>query len=151
MKSKLLIIIIAISLLFFMWVYFLLNPSYDKSVRAKYYYEIGEYKEALSLAKEAFSLDVYNRMASTIMAQSITSMKYVSYIERAKKYMQSINEIAMHDVVSDADKAKIRLMCKIMISSYIKLAPSVITDKDLTKDAAKYNDGFESLLEKINK
>jgi len=151
MKSKLLIVIVAFSLIFFMWLYFLINPSYDKSIRAKYYYEIGDYREALSLAREAFSIDIYNRMASTIMAQSITSMKYTSYIEDAKKYMLSINAIAVHDVVSDADKAKLRLICKIMISSYVKLAPSVITDKDLIKSAAQYNDKFEKLLEKINK
>jgi uncharacterized protein YfiM (DUF2279 family) len=134
-----------------MWIYFLVNPSYDKSIRAKYYYEIGDYKEALSLAKEAFALDVYNRMASTIMAQSITSMKYASFVKDAKKYMNTINEIASHDTVSDADKARMRLMCNIMISAYKKLAPSVVTDKELIHDAANYNDGFEQLLEKIDR
>ena len=114
-------------------------------------YEIGDYKEALSLAKDAFSSDVYNRMASTVMAQSIIAMKYISYIETAKKYKEIINEIATHAVVSDADKAKMRLMCQIMISSYVKLAPSVLTDEELISDAAKYNDEFEKLFEKINK
>jgi tetratricopeptide (TPR) repeat protein len=142
---------VAFFLILFMGVYFLINPSYDKSIRAKYYYEIGDYKEALALAKEAFSIDIYNRMASTIMAQSITSMKYTAYIEDAKKYMTVINEIAAHEVISDADKAKMRLMSEIMISSYVKLAPSVITDKDLTLEAAKYNNEFEKLLEKISR
>ncbi|EHP30320.1 hypothetical protein SMGD1_1797 [Sulfurimonas gotlandica GD1] len=131
--------------------YFLVNPSYEKSLKAKYYYEVGEYKEALALAKEAFSIDVYNRMASTIMAQSITSLKYVSYIDDAKKYMHDINKIATHDVISDADKAKIRTMCNIMLSAYIKLAPSVVTDTDLVDEAARYHDNFEKLLEKVNK
>ncbi|MFT7004550.1 MAG: hypothetical protein ACJAWW_001913, partial [Sulfurimonas sp.] len=30
-------------------------------------------------------------------------------------------------------------------------APSVVTDSDLVKEAAKYNDNFEKLLEKVNK
>jgi hypothetical protein len=151
MKSRVLIPGVAFLMLVVMGGYFLINPSYEKSLKAKYYYETGEYKEALTLAKEAFSIDVYNRMASTIMAQSITSLKYVSYNEDAKKYMYDINKIATHDVISDADKAKIRTICHIMISAYIKLAPSVVTDTDLVDDAARYYDDFEKLLDKVNK
>ncbi len=151
MNVKVLFPLIALVLILIMGIYFLINPSYEKSIRAKYYYEIGNYQEALVLAKEAFSMDVYNRMAATIMAQSITSMKYADYIRDAKKYMQEINAIAEHDVISDADKAKIRLICDIMISAYKKLAPSVVTDEQLVKDAAKYYDGFEKLLEKVSR
>ena len=151
MRSRVLIPSVASIILVVMGGYFLINPSYEKSLKAKYYYEIGEYKEALSLAKEAFNIDLYNRMASTIMAQSITSLKYVSYNEDAKKYMHDINKIAVHDIISDADKAKIRTICNIMISSYIKLAPSVITDEDLVDSAARNNETLEKLLEKVNK
>lgn len=151
MKPKVLIPSVAFLMIVIMGLYFLLNPSYEKSLKAKYYYEVGDYKEALVLAREAFSMDVYNRMASTVMAQSITSLKYISFIEDAKKYMGDINEIATHEIISDADKAKIRTMCHIMISAYIKLAPSIVTDSDLVDDAARYHDGFEKLLEKVNK
>jgi tetratricopeptide (TPR) repeat protein len=112
-----------------MAIYFMMNPSYQKSLQAKYYYEIGEYEEALSLANESFSMDLYNRMSSTIKAQSIISLKYVKYIKESEKYFKEINKIAIHDVISDAHKAKIRLMCEIMVNSYVKLAPSVITIK----------------------
>ncbi|MEA2092060.1 MAG: hypothetical protein U9O83_06815 [Campylobacterota bacterium] len=151
MKSKILIPSVGVLTILIMGLYFLINPSYEKSLKAKYYYEVGEYKEALVLAKEAFAMDVYNRMASTVMAQSITSLKYASFIEDAKKYMHDINEIATHEVISDADKAKIRTMCNIMISAYIKLAPSVVTDRDLVDEAARYHNNFEKLLEKVNK
>ncbi len=150
MKSKIFIPLLAIFLIFIMGAYFLINPSYEKSLRAKYYYEIGEYKEAHSLAKEAFSIDVYNRMAATIMAQSQTSLKYVSYIEEAKSYMKTIDEIAAKEKISDADRAKIAMMCNIMLSAYIKLAPSVITDEDLVNQSAQYHAKFEKLLEKID-
>ena len=150
MNTKIAIPAVALSLLLFMGGYFLVNPSYQKSIQAKYYYETGEYKEAYALANEAFSMDVYNRMASTIMAQSTTSLKYVKYIDTAKEYMVKINEIAKKESVTDADKAKIRIMCSIMIDSYVKLAPSVITDKDLVKNAATYYKNFEQLLEKVN-
>lgn len=141
--------LVAISLLLLMGGYFLVNPSYEKSIRAKYYFETGEYNQALVLSKEAFGEDVYNRMASTVMAQSITSLKYVKYINMGKDYVKDIDEIASHEFISDADKAKIRIMCKIMISSYIKLAPSVITNKQLVQESARYNQKFEKLLEKV--
>ena len=42
-------------------------------------------------------------------------------------------------------------MCEIITKSYVKLAPSVITNDDLTKQSAKYNTMFEKLLEKVNR
>lgn len=150
MNIKILIPVFAMVMVTFMSIYFFINPSYQKSVQAKYYYEIGEYKEAYSLAKEAFGLDLYNRMAATVMAQSTTSLRYVEYINEGQKYMREIGEIATHEIVSRADKAKIRLICQIMISSYKKLAPSVITDENLVSQAASYYSKFEKLLEKVN-
>ena len=151
MKSKFLFPSIAVFMIAFMGIYFLINPSYEKSIEAKYYYETGNYKLAYTLANEAFSLDVYNRMASTIMAQSKTSLKYVKYINEAKKYLLQINEIATHDFISSADRAKIKLISEIMVDSYVKLAPSVITDTELVHEAAKRHDDFEKLLEKVTK
>jgi len=151
MKTRFIFPGIALLLVTIMAVYFLLNPSYEKSIEAKYYYEMGDYKEAYSLATEAFSMDVYNRMASTIMAQSKTSMKYTKYIKEAKAYLEIINKIAEKDVISNADRARIRIMSEIVIDSYIKLAPSIITNEKLIHEAAKYYKDFESLLEKVNK
>ena len=151
MKPKIIILLFAVFTLLFMAVYFLVNPSYEKSVKAKYYFEMGEYKDAYSLAQEAFSIDVYNRMAATIMAQSKTSLRYVKYNRQAKKYMSQIDEIAMHEDISEADKAKIRLICEIMIGSYTKLAPSIITDKELVQETANYYHKFEKLLEKVTR
>jgi len=142
---------IAVIILLVMGLFFLANPSYKISIEAKYHYEIGEYKEAYALAEEAFNLDLYNRMASTIMAQSKISLEYVSYMDMANKYMKNINEIATHDVISSADKAKIRTICEIMIGTYTKLAPSVVTDKELVAKVASYHKKFESLFEKVNK
>ncbi|MBN2782716.1 MAG: hypothetical protein JXQ66_05700, partial [Campylobacterales bacterium] len=63
MSVKLSIILTALGLVVSMWIYFLINPSYEKSILAKYHYELGEYSKAYTLANEAFSMDVYNRMA----------------------------------------------------------------------------------------
>ena len=85
------------------------------------------------------------------MTQSQTSLKYVSYIDDAKKYMRIIDDIARKESISDADKAKMKMMCEIMISAYIKLAPSVVTDEELVEQAKEYYNKFEKLLEKINR
>ncbi len=143
-------LIIASTIILMMVVYFLVNPSYEKSLRAKYHYTTGDYEMALSLAQESFNMDLYNRMAATIMAQSKASIKYTSYIYDAKDYLSKINTIAKQEFITDADKAKIRTMCKIMISSYNKLAPSVVIDTNLLNQSKKYKIDFEKLLEKVN-
>ncbi len=149
MNAKVLISVFAMLMLMTMSLYFYTHPSYEKSIKAKYYYTVGNYEEAYVLAKESFALDLYNRMAATIMAQSTTALKYVKYINQGKKYIRDIGSIAEHDSISEADKAKIKLVCEIMVDSYIKLAPSVITDKELVGEAAHYYVKFEKLLEKV--
>ena len=146
MGSILIITITSLSLILLMCVFFLVNPSYEKSIRAKYYFEVGEYQEALVLAKESFAIDVYNRMAATVMAQTITSLKYVEYINMGEKYIKEIDEIATHEFISDADKAKIRIICEIMIGSYIKISHSVITDKELIKQSENNYQKFNQLI-----
>ena len=149
MRSRYFFPIIAFAFMASMVLYFLVNPSYTKSIEAKYYYETGEYEEAYLLANEAFAMDVYNRMASTIMAQTKTSLKYVKYIKEAKGYLAQINEIALHETISDADRARIRLMSEVVVDGFVKLAPSVITDKALVDEALMYHNKFEKLLEKV--
>jgi tRNA U34 5-carboxymethylaminomethyl modifying enzyme MnmG/GidA len=151
MKNRYIFPLIAFGLVFVMIVYFLLHPSYQKSLEAKYYYEMGDYKTAYTLANEAFSMDLYNRMAATIMAQSKTSMKYQEYIQQAKQYLKEINAMAAKETLSDADRARIKMMSQIVVDSYKKLAPSVITDKALVKEAEKYYKNFEKLLEKVDR
>ncbi|SFV75582.1 hypothetical protein MNB_SM-3-997 [hydrothermal vent metagenome] len=142
----------AFLVLVFMGLYFFFHPSYEKSLEAKYYYEVGQYEKALALAKEAFAKDKYNRMSATIMAQSLIALKYVKYNEDAKNYLQKIMQIVEeNEFISDANKAKIRLMCEVMINSYKKLSPSVITDKDLVQKAKENYEKFEQLLEKVHR
>jgi len=141
--------LVALLVVVMMSLYIVFNPSYQKSIEAKFYYETGEYKEALVLANEAFSLDVYNRMASTVKAQTLIALKYLSYNNESKEYMNQLNALANHDVLSDADKAKIRIICEIMIGRYTKLSSSIVTDENLVKESATYYKNFEKLLEKV--
>ncbi|MEA3373333.1 MAG: hypothetical protein U9Q62_06540 [Campylobacterota bacterium] len=138
-----------------MVLYFVLNPSYERSIQAKFYYAIGEYKEAHTLASEAFALDGYNRMAATIMTQSKTALVFVAYIDEAKGYMRDISKIAESKSITDADRAKMRLMCEIMMDSFVKIDPikrdgrAVLLDKDLVNEAKEYHQQFVDLHEKL--
>jgi len=151
MNIKVTIVLLSFSTILFMGLYFFFNPSYQKSLQAKYFYETGEYNQAYSHAKEAFGLDSYNRMAATIMAQSLISLEYTKYIKESKKYIKQIDEIVNQPKIEKSDKAKIKLICEIMKDSYVKLSPSVVTDKELVEKAAYYHTGFEQLLEKVNR
>jgi tetratricopeptide (TPR) repeat protein len=151
MKAKIISLLFAFGIILLMALYFLINPSYEKSLEAKYYFETGDYTKAYELANQAFSMDLYNRMASTIMVQSQTSMKYQKYINQAKKYLDEINKLVSKDTLSDADRAKIKMMSEIMVDSYVKLAPSVITNKALVEEASSYYKNFEKILEKITR
>ena len=151
MKAKLLFPLLALGFVIAMAIYFMIHPSYQKSLEAKFYYETGNYKEAYRLANEAFSMDIYNRMAATIMTQSQTSIKYEEYIKEAKEYLAEIQKIVSQENISEADRAKIRMMSQIMVESYKKLAPSVVTDTKLVEEAGEYYKNFEQLLEKVSR
>ena len=151
MKTKILFPLIAVATLLSMALYFFFNPSYERSIEAKYHYEMGHYQEAYELASEAFAMDVYNRMAATIMAQSLTSLKYVAYIKQSQEYMAQIDAIVKGDYISEAQKAKIKLMSEVVVDSYKKLAPSIITDEALVQEAAMHHANFEKFLEKVSK
>ena len=147
--------LISFGMLLLMLLYFAFNPSYERSLQAKFYYTIGNYKAAHRLATEAFELDSYNRMAATIMTQSQAAVKFVEYIDEAKSYMEQISAMAESDSITDADKAKMKIMCEIMIDSFVKISPifrdgrSEVLDKELVEEAQHYYQQFVDLYEKI--
>jgi len=147
-------LVVSFGFIFVMLLYFVMNPSYQKSIEARVYFSLGEYDEAYSLATEAFSENEYNRMASTVMAQSKTALIYVNYIKEAKTYMRDISAIADNSEgsgISEENRAKMRLMSVIMIEQYSKIAPSVITDKALVQEAARYYGEFKELHDNLTK
>ena len=132
-----------------MGLYFLINPSYERSLEAKFYFETGNYEEAYDLAKEAFEIDPYNKMASTIMTQSQYALRYVRYIEDAKRYIKEIEKMVQEEL-DGAKRAKIRTIAAIMVEGYDKLAPSVVVDKALIKEAKYYYERFQKILQKAH-
>ena len=138
--------IIAIAIYFFGF-----TDSYKTSLKAKVKYIEGDYKEANKLAKEAFDKDPYNRMAIGVLAQSKISVEFVDYIEDAKKYLKKIEALTKKDNFSNRDKIKIKVICEVMIGRYKKLNSTVMTDKDLKKEASRYYKRFKSIYEELFK
>ena len=148
-KAKFLLIF-TITILALFTMFFLANPSYQKSIEAKFYYKTGVYDLAYLLSKEAFELDNYNKMATTIMTHSKLAMEYESYIKDSKKYTQEIKELLKQNSLSKSDKAKIKLISEIMVKRYQKLTPSVAIDKNLKQNARKIYENFRKILEKVD-
>ncbi|MDD5716400.1 MAG: hypothetical protein PHW64_01235 [Sulfuricurvum sp.] len=147
MLSKWLIIVIATVLGLGGWILF--HPSYQKSIESRFFYTLGHYDQAYALAKESFELDPYNRMASTIMAQSQIALKYVYYNAQAEKYKKEIRRIAAQKNVTPQERAKIKMISTIMVDSYSKIAPSVITDEGLVANAAENYKQFKMLHDEL--
>lgn len=151
MNPKIVSALFAFALLFVMGLFFAFNPSYEKSLEAKYYYTMGEYKKAYKLSHEALTLDRYNKMAATIASQSKRSMVYVEFINEAKGYMREIERIASADGITTSERAKMEMMSQIVLERYKKLAPSALTDKALIQEANYYRQKFQSIHEKISR
>ncbi len=125
------------------------TESYKTSLKAKWKYFEGEYKEANRLAKEAFDLDPYNRMAIGVLAQSKISVAFVEYIEDAKRYLKEIEKMTKKEDFGRAEKMKIKMMCEVMIGHYQKLNPTVMTERDLKEEASRYYKRFKTIYDRF--
>jgi tetratricopeptide (TPR) repeat protein len=129
--------------------FFGFTDSYKRSVEAKMKYMVGEYDEARVLAKEAFDLDPYNRMAISILSQSKISVNMADYLQDAKKYLEKIEKLTQKSDFSRRDKIKIKMMTEVMLGRYQKLNPTVMTDKALFEACRKYYQRFEKIHEEL--
>jgi tetratricopeptide (TPR) repeat protein len=139
------LVIVALMALFF----FGFSESYKLSLEAKMKYILGEYDEARVIAKEAFDLDPYNRMAISILSQSKISAQMADYVKDSKKYLDKIEKITKKSDFSYQDKIKIKMMCEVMIGRYSKLNPTVMTDKALYKSCTKNYQNFKKIYEEL--
>lgn len=137
-------VVLAIAIFFFGF-----SDSYKLSLEARVKYFMGDYKEARVLAKEAFELDPYNKMAFSILAQSKISAKLLDYSEDSKRYLQKIKELSVKGDFSEKDKIKIKFYCEIMIEKYQKLSPTVMTDKALYDVCTKQYEKFKKIHEEL--
>lgn len=132
-----------------MGLWIVVHPSYQKSFEARFSYAMGDYDKAYTLAKESFELDSYNRMASTVMAQSQMALKYVRYNELADKYNKEIRRIAAQKSVTPQERAKIKMMSQIIVDSYKKNASTVVLDQELVDRARSNYEQFKMLNDEL--
>ena len=151
MGAKSIYSLLVVGTIALMVLFFSFNPSYEKSLEAKYYYVIGEYKRAHALAKESATLDAYNKMAITIVSQSERAIRYVEFIEEAELYLVRIEKIAKKEGITPAERAKISIMCQVILGKYSKLSATIITDEDLVHKAQEHEKTFKNLYEKVSK
>jgi tetratricopeptide (TPR) repeat protein len=149
MQSKLLFLALSILVLLLMVLFALTNPSYEKAFKAKWYYMSGEYEQALVLAKDAYKLDPYNRLALTVMKQTEIAQKFVDYIKEGKAYLEQIEAIANNPPIKEPDKIRIKMMCEVMIDRYSLLPSSKLTKSNLKDQANEIYKKFEKLYESI--
>ena len=126
-----------------------LSPSYKNALKAKFYYETGDYETAYKLSKSAYNKDIYNKLAHTVMVQSEISQKYALYIARSNGYLENIQKISKSGKVSKVNLDKIRMMCDIAVSDYAELKPSNLTDSDLQEEAKRIKDKFLTLQKEL--
>ncbi|WP_300368377.1 hypothetical protein [Hydrogenimonas sp.] len=151
MSSKITYLLFAVLLLGGMAIFAWTNPSYQKAFEAKWHYFMGDYDEAYALAKEAYALDRYNRMALTVMTQTEVAERYLGYIREGAGFLRQIEDIANHPPISEADKIRIKMMCEVMIERYEKLVATRLTDDELVERAHNIYEKFKSLYSSLFK
>ena len=149
MLSKIILVVSSILFLLFSGFYFITDSSYQDSFEARFYYFIGNYAQAYKFAQKAYEKDSYNKMAFTVLVQSKIAKEYVDYIKTGNKYFEKIDKISSKKEYKNDDKARIKLMCEIMLGDYKKLSPTKLTNQDLVDDAKKLNDKFEQLYKEL--
>ena len=108
MSSKVVVLSIGALLAALFISFVTLSPSYKNALKAKFYYEMGDYETAYKLSKSAYNKDIYNKLAHTVMVQSEISQKYALYIARSNDYLEKIQKISKSGKVSKVNLDKIR-------------------------------------------
>ncbi|QPH87964.1 hypothetical protein [Campylobacter concisus] len=147
MKNKL-SIFIAIFLIVLFGLFFYSDNSYKLALEAKFLYENKEYEKALNLSQKALDIDIYNKMANTVLNQSKVAIKFSSYIKNGKEYLERIKKMSQSSV-SKADSERIKMMCDVMIEDFDDLKNSALLDNELKNEALNTKEIFVKLKNEL--
>ena len=147
MKNKL-SIFIAIFLIVLFGLFFYSDNSYKLALEAKFLYENKEYEKALNLSQKALDIDIYNKMANTVLNQSKAAIKFNSYIKNGKEYLERIKKMSQSSV-SKADSERIKMMCDVMIEDFDDLKNSALLDNELKNEALNTKEIFVKLKNEL--
>jgi len=129
--------------------FFGFNDSYKYSMEARMKYFMGDYEAARELAKKAFDIDPYNKMAFSILSQSKISAEMADYVQEADKYLSKIEALTNKPDFTSRDKLKIKMITEIMMEKFSKLNPTVLTDKELYAECIKRYKKFKTIHERL--
>ena len=147
MKNKL-SIFIAIFLIILFGLFFYSDNSYKLALEAKFLYENKEYEKALNLSQKALDIDIYNKMANTVLNQSKAAIKFSSYIKNGKEYLERIKKMSQSSV-SKANSERIKMMCDVMIEDFDDLKNSALLDSELKNEALNTKEIFVKLKNEL--
>ena len=147
MKNKI-SIFIAIFIIALFGLFFYSDNSYKLALEAKFLYENKEYEKALNLSQKALDIDIYNKMANTVLNQSKAAIKFSSYIKNGKEYLERIKKMSQSSV-SKADSERIKMMCDVMIEDFDDLENSVLLDSELKNEALNTKEIFVKLKNEL--
>ena len=147
MKNKL-SIFIAIFLIVLFGLFFYSDNSYKLALEAKFLYENKEYEKALNLSQKALDIDIYNKMANTVLNQSKAAIKFSLYIKNGKEYLERIKKMSQSSV-SKADSERIKMMCDVMIEDFDDLKNSALLDNELKNEALNTKEIFVKLKNEL--
>ena len=147
MKNKL-SIFIALFLIILFGLFFYSDNSYKLALEAKFLYENKEYEKALNLSQKALDIDIYNKMANTVLNQSKAAIKFSSYIKNGKEYLERIKKMSQSSV-SKANSERIKMMCDVMIEDFDDLKNSVLLDNELKNEALNTKEIFVKLKNEL--
>ncbi|ORI07988.1 hypothetical protein A3835_04765 [Campylobacter concisus] len=147
MKNKF-SIFIAIFIVTLFGLFFYSDNSYKLALEAKFYYESKEYEKALILSQKALDIDIYNKMANTVLNQSKAAIKFSSYIKNGKEYLERIKKMSQSSV-SKVDNERIKMMCDVMIEDFDDLKNSALLDSELKNEALNTKEIFVKLKNEL--
>ena len=147
MKNKI-SIFIAIFIVALFGLFFYSDNSYKLALEAKFLYENKEYEKALNLSQKALDIDIYNKMANTVLNQSKAAIKFSSYIKNGKEYLERIKKMSQNSV-SKADSERIKMMCDVMIEDFDDLKNSALLDNELKNEALNTKEIFVKLKNEL--
>ncbi len=147
MKNKI-SIFIAIFIIALFGLFFYSDNSYKLALEAKFLYENKEYEKALNLSQKALDIDIYNKMANTVLNQSKAAIKFSSYIKNGKEYLERIKKMSQSSV-SKADSERIKMMCDVMIEDFDDLKNSALLDSELKNEALNTKEIFVKLKNEL--
>ncbi|WP_107776203.1 hypothetical protein [Campylobacter concisus] len=147
MKNKL-SIFIAIFLIVLFGLFFYSDNSYKLALEAKFLYKNKEYEKALNLSQKALDIDIYNKMANTVLNQSKAAIKFSLYIKNGKEYLERIKKMSQNGV-SKADNERIKMMCDVMIEDFESLRNSALLDDELKSEALQMKEAFAKLKNEL--